>query len=235
MQRSLFGLVTLYILKINKMLLNLVRCVLLIPSSLVVRPYIIYNYSVPFIQKYIELAADLQGLSPDVPLYKVIEGHEPSFSTTFFSWDTTKVMVYSTVFTLFSVLKPTVCDFVWLQSYKFVMISNFMLIGHQEMHNCTLRVSSIFHEEDLYDLVLREGYCMWKINFQELCKQHLATSKEQFHVGKIGWYQICCSTLYFVKQCTSIPKIYRINLVLIVQLTLGNIFSQINIYKIFLK
>ncbi|XP_039126962.1 villin-2-like [Dioscorea cayenensis subsp. rotundata] len=51
-----------------------------------------------FGQKYIELAADLQGLSPDVPLYKVIEGHEPSFSTTFFSWDTTKVMALGNSF-----------------------------------------------------------------------------------------------------------------------------------------
>ncbi|KAM0948807.1 putative villin/Gelsolin, ADF-H/Gelsolin-like domain superfamily [Dioscorea sansibarensis] len=67
-----------------------------------------------FGQKYIELAADLEGLSSDVPLYKVTEGHEPSFFTTYFSWDSTKAMVCFTVFTLFSALEPTVCDFVWL-------------------------------------------------------------------------------------------------------------------------
>ncbi|XP_024968746.1 villin-2 [Cynara cardunculus var. scolymus] len=41
-------------------------------------------------QKYIELAASLDGLSPCVPLYRVTEGNEPSFFTTFFSWDTAK-------------------------------------------------------------------------------------------------------------------------------------------------
>lgn len=44
-------------------------------------------------QKYIELAAALEGLSPDVPLYKVTEGNEPCFFTTYFSWDTTKATV----------------------------------------------------------------------------------------------------------------------------------------------
>ncbi|RWR95385.1 villin-2 [Cinnamomum micranthum f. kanehirae] len=42
-------------------------------------------------QKYIELAAALEGLSLDVPLYKITEGNEPSFFTTYFlSWDATK-------------------------------------------------------------------------------------------------------------------------------------------------
>ncbi|KAF2307957.1 hypothetical protein GH714_033793 [Hevea brasiliensis] len=44
-------------------------------------------------QKYIEMAASLEGLAPNVPLYKVTEGNEPSFFTTFFSWDPTKAMV----------------------------------------------------------------------------------------------------------------------------------------------
>ncbi|XP_020539416.1 villin-3 isoform X2 [Jatropha curcas] len=43
-------------------------------------------------QKYIEMAASLDGLSPNVPLYKVTEGNEPSFFTTYFSWDTSKAM-----------------------------------------------------------------------------------------------------------------------------------------------
>ncbi|KAG1338411.1 putative Villin-2 [Cocos nucifera] len=43
-------------------------------------------------QKYIELAAALEGLSPDVPLYRVTEGNEPCFFTTFFSWDGTKAV-----------------------------------------------------------------------------------------------------------------------------------------------
>ncbi|XP_043815468.1 villin-2 isoform X5 [Manihot esculenta] len=44
-------------------------------------------------QKYIEMAASLDGLAPKVPLYKVTEGNEPSFFTTFFSWDSTKAVV----------------------------------------------------------------------------------------------------------------------------------------------
>ncbi|XP_039691219.1 villin-3 isoform X3 [Medicago truncatula] len=38
-------------------------------------------------QKYIDMAASLEGLSPRVPLYKVTEGNEPFFFTTYFSWD----------------------------------------------------------------------------------------------------------------------------------------------------
>ncbi|KAK7278925.1 hypothetical protein RJT34_23964 [Clitoria ternatea] len=44
-------------------------------------------------QKYIDLAASLDGLSPLVPLYKVTEGNEPCFFTTYFSWDHTKATV----------------------------------------------------------------------------------------------------------------------------------------------
>ncbi|XP_058723957.1 villin-3-like [Vicia villosa] len=38
-------------------------------------------------QKYIDVAASLEGLSPRVPLYKVTEGNEPFFFTSYFSWD----------------------------------------------------------------------------------------------------------------------------------------------------
>ncbi|KAJ8619682.1 hypothetical protein MRB53_028211 [Persea americana] len=41
-------------------------------------------------QKYRELATSLEGLSPDVPLYKVTEGNEPRFFTTYFAWDFAK-------------------------------------------------------------------------------------------------------------------------------------------------
>ncbi|XP_059668409.1 villin-2-like isoform X2 [Cornus florida] len=41
-------------------------------------------------QKYIEMAASLEGLSLSVPLYKVTEGNEPCFFTTYFSWDPAK-------------------------------------------------------------------------------------------------------------------------------------------------
>lgn len=44
-------------------------------------------------QKYIDLAAALEGLSPDVPLYKVTEGNEPCFFTSYFSWDGSKATV----------------------------------------------------------------------------------------------------------------------------------------------
>ncbi|CAI8602126.1 unnamed protein product [Vicia faba] len=38
-------------------------------------------------QNYIDVAASLEGLSPRVPLYKVTEGNEPFFFTSYFSWD----------------------------------------------------------------------------------------------------------------------------------------------------
>ncbi|XP_068658853.1 villin-2 isoform X2 [Aristolochia californica] len=41
-------------------------------------------------QKYVALAASLEGLSPDVPLYKITEGNEPCFFTSYFSWDSSK-------------------------------------------------------------------------------------------------------------------------------------------------
>ncbi|CAK9322854.1 unnamed protein product [Citrullus colocynthis] len=49
-------------------------------------------------QKYVELAASLEGLSPNVPLYKVSEGNEPCFFTTYFSWDYTKAVVQGNSF-----------------------------------------------------------------------------------------------------------------------------------------
>lgn len=45
------------------------------------------------LQKYIDLAVSLENLSPDVPLYKVTEGNEPSFFTVYFSWDSAKATV----------------------------------------------------------------------------------------------------------------------------------------------
>ncbi|CAN0907789.1 VLN2 [Linum grandiflorum] len=41
-------------------------------------------------QQYVTMASALEGLSVNVPLYKVTEGNEPSFFTTYFSWDSTK-------------------------------------------------------------------------------------------------------------------------------------------------
>ncbi|KAL4272911.1 hypothetical protein GQ457_13G011210 [Hibiscus cannabinus] len=49
-------------------------------------------------QKYIDLAVSLDGLSPNVPLYKVSEGNEPCFFTTFFSWDSTRATVQGNSF-----------------------------------------------------------------------------------------------------------------------------------------
>uniref|UniRef100_A0A1J3ISD7 Villin-2 n=1 Tax=Noccaea caerulescens TaxID=107243 RepID=A0A1J3ISD7_NOCCA len=49
-------------------------------------------------QKYVERAGSLEGLSPKVPLYKVTEGNEPSFFTTFFSWDHAKAIVQGNSF-----------------------------------------------------------------------------------------------------------------------------------------
>ncbi|KAH1114403.1 hypothetical protein J1N35_007781 [Gossypium stocksii] len=49
-------------------------------------------------QKYIDMAASLEGLSPHVPLYKVTEGNEPCFFTTFFLWDSTQATVQGNSF-----------------------------------------------------------------------------------------------------------------------------------------
>ncbi|XP_009620592.1 villin-3 [Nicotiana tomentosiformis] len=49
-------------------------------------------------QKYVEMAASLEGLSPNVPLYKVTEGNEPCFFTTFFSWDPAKASAHGNSF-----------------------------------------------------------------------------------------------------------------------------------------
>ncbi|XP_022766662.1 villin-2-like isoform X1 [Durio zibethinus] len=51
-----------------------------------------------FGQKYIDMAASLDGLSPKVPLYKVTEGNEPCFFTTLFSWDSTRANVQGNSF-----------------------------------------------------------------------------------------------------------------------------------------
>ncbi|KAK9289591.1 hypothetical protein L1049_007747 [Liquidambar formosana] len=49
-------------------------------------------------QKYIDMATSLEGLSPSVPLYKVTEGNEPCFFTTYFSWDFSKATVQGNSF-----------------------------------------------------------------------------------------------------------------------------------------
>ncbi|KAK3405559.1 hypothetical protein EUGRSUZ_K01802 [Eucalyptus grandis] len=49
-------------------------------------------------QKYIEMAASLENLAPTVPLYRVTEGNEPCFFTTYFSWDPAKANVQGNSF-----------------------------------------------------------------------------------------------------------------------------------------
>ncbi|XP_041999575.1 villin-2-like [Salvia splendens] len=49
-------------------------------------------------QKYVEMAGSLDGLAPNVPLYKVTEGNEPCFFTTYFSWDPAKASLYGNSF-----------------------------------------------------------------------------------------------------------------------------------------
>ncbi|XP_057488028.1 villin-2-like [Actinidia eriantha] len=49
-------------------------------------------------QKYIGMAASLEGLSPYVPLYKVMEGNEPCFFTSYFSWDPVKATAHGNSF-----------------------------------------------------------------------------------------------------------------------------------------
>ncbi|KAI4363989.1 hypothetical protein MLD38_020136 [Melastoma candidum] len=49
-------------------------------------------------QKYIDVATSIENLAPDVPLYKITEGNEPCFFTTFFSWDSAKANVQGNSF-----------------------------------------------------------------------------------------------------------------------------------------
>ncbi|KAJ8509794.1 hypothetical protein OPV22_000228 [Ensete ventricosum] len=49
-------------------------------------------------QKYIDLAVSLEGLSSDVPIYVVIEGYEPCFFTTYFSWNSAKAIAQGNSF-----------------------------------------------------------------------------------------------------------------------------------------
>ncbi|QHN81478.1 uncharacterized protein DS421_20g687220 [Arachis hypogaea] len=49
-------------------------------------------------QSYIDKAVSLEGLSPRVPLYKVTEGNEPCFFTTYFPWDHAKASVQGNSF-----------------------------------------------------------------------------------------------------------------------------------------
>ncbi|KAJ4791689.1 hypothetical protein LUZ62_042935 [Rhynchospora pubera] len=49
-------------------------------------------------QKYIEHAVSLEGLSVEVPLYKVSEGYEPCFFKVFFSWDNSKSVIQGNSF-----------------------------------------------------------------------------------------------------------------------------------------
>ena len=52
-------------------------------------------------QKYVEHAVAFEGISPDVPLYKVIEGNEPCFFRTYFSWDSTRSVVTLNITSVF--------------------------------------------------------------------------------------------------------------------------------------
>ncbi|CAI9301353.1 unnamed protein product [Lactuca saligna] len=49
-------------------------------------------------EKYVELAASMDSLSPSVILYRVTEGNEPCFFTTYFSWDPAKTTAHGNAF-----------------------------------------------------------------------------------------------------------------------------------------
>ncbi|KAJ1297074.1 hypothetical protein BS78_01G350200 [Paspalum vaginatum] len=49
-------------------------------------------------QKYVEHAVAFEGISPNVPLYKVTEGNEPCFFRTYFSWDNTRSVIHGNSF-----------------------------------------------------------------------------------------------------------------------------------------
>lgn len=49
-------------------------------------------------QKYVRHAVAFEGISPDVPLYKVNEGNEPCFFRTYFSWDSARSVIHGNSF-----------------------------------------------------------------------------------------------------------------------------------------
>lgn len=77
---------------------------------------LIYSIDLIF-QKYIDLAVALEGLSPDVPLYRVLEGNEPCFFTTYFSWDGTKSIVRSTHFLILCLRLSVACFMLEIMNY----------------------------------------------------------------------------------------------------------------------
>lgn len=44
-------------------------------------------------QKFLEMDILVEGLSLEIPIYVVTEGHEPPFFTRYFSWDHSKAKV----------------------------------------------------------------------------------------------------------------------------------------------
>ncbi|XP_061358502.1 villin-1 [Gastrolobium bilobum] len=48
--------------------------------------------------KFVEMDILVEGLSPDIPIYVVTEGHEPPFFTRFFSWDHSKANILGNSF-----------------------------------------------------------------------------------------------------------------------------------------
>lgn len=73
------------------------------------------------LQKYIEHAVSLEGLSLEVPLYKLSEGYEPCFFKVFFSWDNSKSVVRHNVlalhFTIFTKYVPCINLFSYMCYY----------------------------------------------------------------------------------------------------------------------
>lgn len=57
--------------------------------------YLLFDVSMfgYFLQKFIEQDYLLQNISPETPLYIIMEGSEPQFFTRFFSWDSSKTAV----------------------------------------------------------------------------------------------------------------------------------------------
>lgn len=49
-------------------------------------------------QNYIQRAVSLEGLSPQIPLYRITEGNEPCFFTTYFSWEPAKAIAQGNSF-----------------------------------------------------------------------------------------------------------------------------------------
>ena len=110
-----------------------------------------YHSLFKFLQNFIDMAASLEGLSPKVPLYKVTEGNEPCFFTTFFSWDLAKATVRVSLTGLFFNLLLYNLKFFMLPTFSYFNLIN--TFGEQNSNRSPLLVYANWRrtQNNLYD------------------------------------------------------------------------------------